>query len=519
MGRAVSDPQNLATSVDAVELAALVEQWLPEQRWFAGKQRPVETVTVVSLGPIGPDGFQIEIWLATVHYLDGESELYQVPLHLSTIEHQSFARAELGELRDDGDRPVHVYDAMAGKHLPQAWLQGLVDEIVDETDSGGVQFHRLADPADIPLGTTSLLLSGEQSNTSAVFGDRAILKVFRRLEVGINPDVEIHEALERTGGSHIARLLGHVSGDLHQAVGNFAFVAARAENGSDGWSTRISLAMLQNFLSSATDGWELAKTSVRDLMAEADLHAQEAGGDFAAEAFRLGRATAEVHAALVEAFGCEQLGGQQLRERADAMLTRLDAAIVVVPELAEVAEQLREYYEALAGAQAMSVQRIHGDLHLGQVLRTVNRWVLLDFEGEPVKSIRERRQLDSPLRDVAAMMRSFDYAANHQVIDSVADSQQAYRAVEWAERNRDAFCTGYAGAGTDPRSELAVLRAFEADKAVYEAVYEARNRPLWLPVPLASLSRLAGAGGKGATMAHRPPDESAEQTAADREDA
>ncbi len=126
------------------------------------------------------------------------------------------------------------------------------------------------------------------------------------------------------------------------------------------------------------------------------------------------------------------------------------------------------------------------------MLRTVSRWVVLDFEGEPAKSIVNRRDRDSPMRDVAGMMRSFDYAANHQIIDSGSTSQRTYRAGEWSERNRAAFCAGYAQAGAvDPREDDVLLRAFEADKAVYEAVYEARNRPTWLPVPLASLGRLA----------------------------
>jgi maltokinase len=228
-------------------------------------------------------------------------------------------------------------------------------------------------------------------------------------------------------------------------------------------------------------------------MAEADLHADEAGGDFAGESERLGEAVAVVHTDLATAFGTEEASADAMRLRADAMTERLRRAVDVVPDLAEVAEPLIEIYRGIAGiAQSTTLQRIHGDLHLGQALRTVTRWVLIDFEGEPMAAMDARRQYDSPLRDIAGMLRSFDYAGYHRVLEVGWDQQLNYRAGEWSRRNRDAFCTGYARvAGGDPREHGLLLRAFEADKAVYEAVYEARNRPGWLPIPLASLSRLA----------------------------
>jgi maltokinase len=278
--------------------------------------------------------------------------------------------------------------------------------------------------------------------------------------------------LTELGARHVARLLGSATADLDDEP--------------------TSLAMLQEFMITGTDGWELAKTSVRDLMAEADLHADEAGGDFAAEAERLGVATAEVHADLAQAFGTSVLAGEDLAARASGMHERLDSALEVVPQLREVEDGLRSAFDGFSAAgrtAALNTQRIHGDLHLGQVLRTVHRFIVLDFEGEPVASVAARRAFDSPLRDVASMLRSFDYAARHQLVDTAPNAQLEYRADEWAQRNRASFQNGYSEASGQALDET-VIRGFEADKAVYEAVYEARHRPAWLPITLASLARL-----------------------------
>ncbi len=143
------------------------------------------------------------------------------------------------------------------------------------------------------------------------------------------------------------------------------------------------------------------------------------------------------------------------------------------------------------------MQRVHGDLHLGQTLRTVKGWKIIDFEGEPAKSLSERLTLDSPLRDVAGMMRSFDYAAGATRQDFGPGDQLRYRAEEWTQRNREAFLTGYSEEiGSDVRTHAVLLRAYEADKAVYEAVYEARNRPSWLSIPLTAIERFAAVSDK-----------------------
>ncbi len=450
------------------ELRPLVEGWLQTQRWFAGKGR-VSTVEVEHYVDLSP---RVELWLARVGYADGGSELYQLPLTVRTEWQDSLEHVLLGTIETDGTWQW-IYDALHDKEVTGIWLAA----IREQRRIDAVQFVRYGDEDTIPVDETSLVLTGEQSNTSLMYGDIAIMKVFRRLQPGVNPDIEIGVALAEHGARHVPRLLGAVTADHDGA--NYA------------------LAIVQEFLTTATDGWKLAKSSVRDLMAEADLHAEEAGGDFAGEAHRLGVAVAEVHADLADAFGVVPAG--DLHERAAAMHARLEHAISVVPQLEELAGGLRDAYDAFAeAAWEVDLQRIHGDLHLGQALRTSQRWVVIDFEGEPMAELSARRLPDSPMRDIAGMLRSFEYAGHHRIIESGFSPQLAYRAAEWTRRNRDAFLAGYAeAAGHDPREHVTPLRAFEADKAVYEALYEARNRPDWLAIPLASLTRLAhGAVGE-----------------------
>ncbi len=252
--------------------------------------------------------------------------------------------------------------------------------------------------------------------------------------------------------------------------------------------------MLQQFLRTASDGWDLALNSVRNLFAEADLHADEVGGDFAGESARLGVALAETHASLQEHFPTQKWSTEQVTSLVDGMHSRLDAALDVVPELAEHADRLRATFDHVRRIRDLKVQQIHADLHLGQTLRTVKGWKIVDFEGEPAKPLSERLLPDSRWRDVAGMLRSFDYAprvVERTVKESeyVGAEQREFRAAEWAERNRDAFLSAYAGGDLTVDQET-LLSAYVADKAVYEVVYEARNRPGWVDIPLAAIRRI-----------------------------
>lgn len=479
-----------ATEIQTEILDQLLTGWLQSQRWFAGKGRPISGVTSV-VSTLSDDHPAVWIDVATVNYDDGPSETYFVPLTVHAEPDDRLAHALIGELRGAGGETVWVHDALLDRPSTPIWLRLLADG----TDLGWLRFSREPGAA-VPTDVLGDILTFEQSNSSLIYGDAAITKFFRRLEPGINPDVEVHDALARRHNPHIAPLLGYAT--LREPV------VAENNAGDDGWpaSSRrgaaglddagATVAMTQTFLPVASDGWSLATSSVRDLFAEGDLHPDEVGGDFASESHRLGAAAASVHADLAQVLPSRPADAEWLAVTAQLLGARLDRALRVVPALAPHADGLRACYAAIGDdANGLVLQRIHGDLHLGQALRSASGWTLLDFEGEPARPIPERRRLDSALRDVASMLRSFDYAPQSLLLDGQGDAQLAYRAAEWSNRNRDAFCAGYAEqAGSDPTDQAALLRALEADKAVYEAVYEARHRPSWLTIPLHSLDRL-----------------------------
>ena len=435
------------------------EAFLANQRWFAGKGRDFEISEVTVLAQLSD---QVRIELVEVAYADGEpaTELYQMPVSAYDGPQERLAHALVRE--GDGE---WTYDAVHDKDAMAVFLAAF-----DESrELKGVRFHRLPGH-DLDTSTHSTLFGGEQSNSSLAFGEDSLLKFFRRLTPGTNPDVEIHEALTSAGNPHVAALYGYLACDEED----------------------LQLAILQQFLRTASDGWDLALASARNLFTEGDLHADEVGGDFAAEAHRLGQTLASVHATLADSFGTGTLETDFL---ADQMQARLDAAAAAVPDITEVAGAVAGVFTRIGELGTVPVQRVHGDLHLGQTLRTSLGWKLVDFEGEPAKDLAERRRPDSPWRDVAGMVRSFDYAASAVARDLGAGDeaiQIAYRAGEWTAHNTEAFLAGYTegrGRPFTPDEQL-LLDAYVADKAVYEVVYEARNRPGWRGIPLSALARL-----------------------------
>jgi predicted trehalose synthase len=232
----------------------------------------------------------------------------------------------------------------------------------------------------------------------------------------------------------------------------------------------------QEFLPGAQDAWQLA------------LDAAGTGVAFTTEAHAIGVITAQIHATLASAMATRATQLEDVESILKRMHGRLTAAVAEVPELSRFADGLAQIFERASHAEWPAQQRVHGDLHLGQVLAVPGRgWVVVDFEGEPLRPMSERVLLDSPMRDVAGMLRSFDYAGG-----SVAIAQSTRHPRDWVAATRDAFIAGYSEAAhADILVNAALIDAFEVDKALYETVYEARNRPAWLPIPVAAIERLA----------------------------
>lgn len=466
----MSAPVPVSPASDAA-VADLLLEWAPRQRWFAQKGAAL-ALERVERTPLDEGGVA-QLVVLTVRAGTGataSTTVYQVPITVRHAPDDALAHALVGQLADVDGAPGWIYD---GPHDP-TWTRALLTLIASEEGAGSPAFGVHGTSADrglpVPPAMRTKVLGGEQSNTSIVVqaddgptgpGVPLIAKVFRVLSAGDNPDVVVQTALADAGCARVPRPAGWVDGQW---------------TAPDGSRAAGHLAHLTEFLAGSEDAWRVATAAVA------------ADEDFSAAARELGRATAEVHAVLAAELPVEPATPERLGTIADGLLERVEWATGAVPELADVAAAARERVDAVRHvADAPALQRVHGDYHLGQVLHSATRgWVLLDFEGEPLRPLSERSLPDLAVRDVAGMLRSFDYAAS----TAPGGPSQA-----WATSAREAFLDGYAAvSGADPREPgsagAVLLAALELDKALYEVVYEARNRPDWLPIPLAGVHRL-----------------------------
>ena len=423
--------------------------WLAGQRWFRAKQRPIATVTQVDEAAVEP----AELRVLEVAYADGgAADRYLVP----TV---------------DGREPLDgegAWAAIVRAMADGADLRGEAGRFVCSRTAALAELLPSAQEAVDVLGERRLRV--EQSNTSVVLGERLILKLYRLLEAGENPDLEVSAFLTEAGFADTPAVAGHI-----------AYLPEAGE--------ASAAAMLQAYVPSNGDAWAAMLQALAD-----DPHRGTA------TAAAVGGVTAAMHAALASrpddpsfpargATGSEtaawrasaerQLGQAVTAVDGDAHRRLVELAPVVTARVADT------FGSATGEAR---VTRIHGDYHLGQLLARIDGgFSVIDFEGEPARPLSERRQPGSPLRDVAGLLRSLDYAAR-----TAARDDASFDVEGWLAGARAAFIDAYGVIGRDDES---LLEAFELEKACYEVRYEANNRPDWLWLPLAAVERLAMAVG------------------------
>lgn len=414
---------------------------LSEARWYSGHGRSGRLGSVTELDWYVRPGVArsaIRSEICTVAYPDGSQEHYQL---LVSYRATGGGPGYLGELPAG-----HAYLTTADEADLLALAAALREGVGNETQDWWTNLRR---PNDFPVPSRARVLGADQSNTSIVYDERAMLKLLRRIEEGRSLDVSMLDALGRSGVKQVAKLFGWVS--AKEAVGQ-------------GQPIRFDLAMISAFAPDAVDGWDFVLAAARE------------GRDLDEELSQLGRALAAVHAGLADSFPTAKVSGDELADQLDARLAR---AVEEVPALAEMAPALRSIFAKLR-SKRFRVQRIHGDLHLGQTLHTDEGWYLIDFEGEPLKSLAERELPDPVWRDVAGVLRSLSYANAHARNDD-----------RWLAAQSASLLTGYWGRTPElPPDDQLLLDAYTADKAIYEARYETRNRPDWVDIPLSALRRI-----------------------------
>ena len=526
------DP-DVREALERRDLAAFLER----QRWYAGKARDLESIRISEM--VRPQGFPdgTLLLLVETRYRDGQSDTYFVPTRLASgPEAVRLATEAPGRIiarigGPPGDRLL--YDGMADPGVCQALLDAIAGERTMRGESGEIrairtsQFGEARGPSDAPLEV--VLGKAEQSNTAVMFDHRLILKAFRRVEPGINPDFEIGRFLgERTPFDRVPGVAGALE-----------FHLANAEP--------TSLAILQELVPNQGNGWEHALHELKayyeraarrrpgdDLATDSRSYLELAAtepptailgliGPYWKAATQLGRRTAELHRALASdpkdpAFAPEPISRtdlddlrRQVESEFDEALGTLRSRLDQLPESCQVpgrrileeADRLRDRLRPLPGIKARVVKtRVHGDYHLGQVLRADDDFVILDFEGEPARSVEERRGKQSPLKDVVGMLRSFDYAAYAALFEHTRSRPEDFDRLEpwarlWQTWTSVAFWREYRSVSGkapylpgDPTALGLLLDAYTLDKILYELLYELNNRPDWVCIPLQGIESL-----------------------------
>jgi maltose alpha-D-glucosyltransferase / alpha-amylase len=491
---------------------AVLPKYMARQRWFGAKTRTIQSVTVADwvLLPVE----DAAILLVDVVYVEGPGERYTMPVAVRFDETVVDDRFCLTKVRGGSDAGS-VAPSVAGANLHEGILvdalsiQAVRDAVLalvenDEmlpTQHGTLQGLR-GSAVKTADGLVSRLTSAEQSNSSVLYGDQLILKMFRRIEEGVNPDVELGRFLtEETGFTHTAAFAGEI--------------AYTVEGRDDEPTKRYTLGLLQAQVKNVGDGWEWTQAELARI-GQVQQPGMAEFASYVAAARLLAERTAEMHRALASGTSAEIAPEQptstklvadaaRLREQVTRTLSTLKHKFVDLPEdLEEMAasllskrsamEEVVQRFEKLPATEAGLWTRIHGDYHLGQILRTENDFALLDFEGEPAKSLVERRKRQSPLRDVAGMLRSFSYAG---AAFAHEHNEAAGWVALWEAEVRKEFLSAYeaASGGRLSASRRVMLQAYLLEKAMYELQYELDSRPTWAHIPLGGILRLLGIAG------------------------
>lgn len=497
----------------------ILPTFLRAQRWFGGKARRIDRIRIIDHGPLPGSPTPAFLAFLDVAYADGKHDLYFLPLAVAT----GAGAASLLELlrarvlaRVAGSAGSGLlYDALTNADACSALLDAIGDDRHRPTEAGRVRafptaaFAELHSPADQPL--TVRLGPQTSSNSLVFFGDRLLLKLFRRLEVGINPDFEVGRFLtEKSKFDRMPRVAGTI--EYHR-----------------GQDEPITLAILQELIHNQNDGWSHALDELRRYFEQAKGSSSPPQSAHLHAAATLGRRTAQMHLALardthdpdfapqpLDTADLDALAGEVRSQAEHAFSGLRDHAHALPESVASEGKQLLmdgpaavERLARTPPVQPGSVvkTRCHGDYHLGQVLWVDGDFVLLDFEGEPTRSVAERRARQSPLKDVAGMLRSFDYAAHAGLFEATQGRPEDLDRLEpwarrWQQGTSEAFLREYlATAGSAPflpreHAQLqALLDAFMLAKAFYELAYELNNRPDWVRIPLRGILTLLAAEG------------------------